>query len=403
MAHRSDIVFVREKDAPLQPPPLLESGALGWFRQNILSTMNDFSSVGGALRSVIMAAATLFIFYYSVNILWALINFTLIEAVWSDPQGLKRELCTTQLAGGIQHDGWHGACWPLIVAKIKFLTYGAYPFEELWRVNLAGVILIAGLVALMFERMPYRTQIGLFMLLIYPFFAFALLCGLGDWAGLPFVDTRDWGGILVTLVVALTGIVASLPLGIVLALGRQSDMPVIRGFCTMFIEFWRGIPLITVLFMASVALPLFLPKGVTIDSLLRALIGVTLFASAYMAEVIRGGLQAIDKGQYEAGTALGLNYWKNMRLIILPQALTYVIPGIVNTFIGLFKDTTLVAIIGLFDLLGVAQAAINDASWSTPVQAITLYVYVALFYFICCFIMSRYSMRLERKLAKTND
>ena len=403
MAKKSDIVFVREKDAPLLAPPLLESGALGWFRQNILSTMNDFSSVGGAVRSLIMAAATLFIFYYSVNILWALIDFTLIEAVWSNPQGLKRELCTTALAGGVQHDGWHGACWPLIFAKIKFLTYGAYPFEELWRVNLAGVILIAGLVALMFERMPYRIPIGLFMLVIYPFLAFALLYGLGDWAGLPFVYTYDWGGILVTLVVALTGIVVSLPLGIALALGRQSKMPVIRGFCTIFIEFWRGIPLITVLFMASVALPLFLPKGVNIDNLLRALIGVTLFASAYMAEVIRGGLQAIDKGQYEAGTALGLNYWKNMRLIILPQALKHVIPGIVNTFIGLFKDTTLVAIIGLFDLLGAAQAAVNDASWSTPVQAITLYVYVALFYFICCFIMSRYSMRLERKLAKTND
>ena len=144
MVKKSDIVFVREKDAPLLAPPLLESGAFGWFRQNILSTMNDFSSVGGALRSLIMAAATLFIFYYSVNILWALIDFTLIEAVWSNPQGLKRELCTTALAGGVQHDGWHGACWPLIFAKIKFLTYGAYPFEELWRVNLAGVILIAG-------------------------------------------------------------------------------------------------------------------------------------------------------------------------------------------------------------------------------------------------------------------
>ena len=403
MAKKSDIVFVRKKDAPLLAPPLLESGALGWLHQNILSTMNDFSSVGGAVRSLIMAAATLFIFYYSVNILWALIDFTLIEAVWSDPQGLKREICTTALAGGVQHDGWHGACWPLVFTKIKFLTYGAYPFEYLWRVNLAGVILIAGLVALMFERMPYRMHIGLFMLVIYPFLAFALLYGLGNWAGLPFVDTNVWGGILVTLVVALTGIVASLPLGIVLALGRQSDMPAIRTLCTIFIEFWRGIPLITVLFMASVALPLFLPKGVTVDNLLRALIGVTLFASAYMAEVIRGGLQAIDKGQYEAGTALGLNYWKNMRLNILPQALTYVIPGIVNTFIGLFKDTTLVAIIGLFDLLGAARAAINDAAWSTPVQAITLYVYVALFYFICCFIMSRYSMRLERKLAKKND
>ena len=395
-----DIVFVRDQDAPLLPPPLMEQGLLGWFNQNILCTVNDFSSPGAAFRSVLMAVSTLAIVYYSIAVLWALVDFAVIEAVWSDPDGLKRTICTTEVAGGLQHDGWHGACWPLVVAKIKFLTYGAYPSEELWRVNLAGLMLIVGLVCLMFDRMPYRMPIGILMLTVYPILAFILLRGLGEGTGLPVVDTRDWGGVMVTLVVALTGIIASLPLGIILALGRQSDKPVIRMLSTMFIEFWRGIPLITVLFMASVALPLFLPKGVTIDNLLRALIGVTLFASAYMAEVIRGGLQAIDKGQYEAGKALGLSYWKTMRLIILPQALTYVIPGIVNTFIGLFKDTTLVAIIGLFDLLGAAQSAINDAAWSSPVQAITLYLFVAAFYFVCCLGMSRYSMRLERKLAK---
>jgi len=215
------------------------------------------------------------------------------------------------------------------------------------------------------------------------------------------VDTGDWGGLLITLVVAVTGIVASLPLGIILALGRRSDMPVISVLCTIFIEFWRGVPLITVLFMASVMLPLFLPAGVNFDNLLRALIGVMLFSAAYMAEVVRGGLQAIDKGQYEGADAVGLSYWQKMRLIILPQALTHVIPGIVNTFIGLFKDTTLVSIVGIFDLLGAGQSAIADAAWSTPVQAITMYLYVGIIFFVFCFGMSRYSIYMENKLSKS--
>ena len=217
--------------------------------------------------------------------------------------------------------------------------------------------------------------------------------------GLEPVDTRDWGGFLITLVVAVTGIVASLPLGIVLALGRRSKMPIVRILSTVFIEFWRGVPLITVLFMASVMLPLFLPEGVNFDNLLRALIGVMLFSAAYMAEVVRGGLQAIDKGQYEGAQAMGLSYWQTMRLIILPQALTHVIPGIVNTFIGLFKDTTLVSIVGIFDLLGAGQSAIADAAWSSPVQAMTIYVYIAVVFFVFCFGMSRYSIYMERKLS----
>jgi general L-amino acid transport system permease protein len=204
-------------------------------------------------------------------------------------------------------------------------------------------------------------------------------------------------------VVAITGIVASLPLGILLALGRRSDMPVARFLSTVFIEFWRGVPLITVLFMASVMLPLFMPEGVNFDMLLRALIGVTLFSAAYMAEVVRGGLQAIDKGQYEGADAVGLSYWQSMRLIILPQALTHVIPGIVNTFIGLFKDTALVSIVGIFDLLGAAQSTLADAAWSTPVQGLTGYLVVAVIFFIFCFGMSRYSMFMERKLSRSRN
>jgi len=204
--------------------------------------------------------------------------------------------------------------------------------------------------------------------------------------------------LLVTLVVAITGIVASLPLGIVLALGRRSELPLIRYLCIGFIEFWRGVPLISVLFMASVMLPLFLPEGVEFDKLLRALIGVALFSAAYMAEVVRGGLQAIPKGQYEGAMALGLSFPQMTRLIILPQALKIVIPGIVNTFIGLFKDTTLVLIIGLFDLLGAIQLTYTDAGWSTPVTSPTGYLVAAAMFWIFCFAMSRYSLHLERKL-----
>ena len=216
--------------------------------------------------------------------------------------------------------------------------------------------------------------------------------------GLSHIETDRWGGFLVTLVIAVTGIAASLPIGIALALGRRSNMPIVRLMSVIFIEFWRGIPLITVLFMSSVVLPLFLPEGVTFDKLLRALIGVALFSAAYMAEVVRGGLQAIPKGQYEGASALGLSYGQSMRMIILPQALKLVIPGIVNTFIGLFKDTTLVLIIGLFDFLGQIQFSFSDATWSTAGQSLTAYLFAAFVYWVCCFAMSRYSIFMERRL-----
>ena len=216
--------------------------------------------------------------------------------------------------------------------------------------------------------------------------------------GLTFVETPQWGGFLMTLVIAVTGIAASLPLGIALALGRRSQMPVVKLLSVIFIEFWRGVPLITVLFMSSVLLPIFLPDGVTFDKLLRALIGVGLFSAAYMAEVVRGGLQAIPKGQYEGAMALGLGYWQMMQKIILPQALKIVIPGIVNTFIGLFKDTTLVSIIGLLDFLGMINLSHSDSSWATPVQAITSYIFCAFVFWVFCYAMARYSNYMERRL-----
>jgi general L-amino acid transport system permease protein len=219
-----------------------------------------------------------------------------------------------------------------------------------------------------------------------------------DRGGLPVVDTRLWGGLLVTLVVSVTGIVTSMPVGIALALGRRSTIPLIRIFSIAFIEFWRGVPLITVLFFATYMLPLFVPAGFTIDGLMRALIGIALFAGAYQAEVIRGGLQAIPRGQGEAASALGLSWWKTTALIVLPQALRHVIPGLVNSFIALFKDTSLVSIVALFDLLGQLRASFSDPVWATPTTAFTGFAFTGLIYFVFCFGMSRYSLFVENRL-----
>jgi general L-amino acid transport system permease protein len=219
-----------------------------------------------------------------------------------------------------------------------------------------------------------------------------------DRGGLPVVDTRLWGGLLVTLVVSITGIVASMPIGILLALGRRSSVPLIRLFSVAFIEFWRGVPLITVLFFATYMLPLFLPGNFTVDGLVRVLIGIALFAGAYNAEVIRGGLQAIPRGQSEAALALGLSHWKTTGLIVLPQALRHVIPGLVNSFIALFKDTSLVSIVALFDLLGQLRASFADPAWATPSTLFTGFAFTGMIYFAFCFAMSRYSLFVERRL-----
>jgi len=259
----------------------------------------------------------------------------------------------------------------------------------------AALAFVAGIVAIFAGGSGWRS-----LLIVWgSVLAALLLCVmLGIDFGLEPVETSLWGGLLVTLVVAIVGIVASLPIGILLALGRRSKLPVIRTCSIIFIEFVRGVPLITVLFMASVMLPLFLPPGVNFDKLMRALIGVALFSAAYMAEVVRGGLQAIPKGQYEAAMAVGLGYAQMMRLVILPQALKIVIPGIVNSFISLFKDTSLVLIIGIFDLLGIVQLGFADANWASPNTPATGYAFAALVYWIFCFSMSRYSIFMERRL-----
>jgi len=241
---------------------------------------------------------------------------------------------------------------------------------------------------------PGKRWLGWLTITAFPLVAYILLAG--GMLGLPHVSTDDWGGLMLTLVIAYVGIAAALPLGTLLALGRRSRMPIVRLLSVAFIELWRGVPLISVLFMASVMLPMFMPEGTTIDKLLRALIGIVLFQSAYMAEVVRGGLAAIPRGQYEAAAALGLGYWKMMSLIVLPQALKIVIPGIVNTFIALFKDTTLVLIIGLLDILATVQTTIRDPSWGSV--ATEGYLFGAAVFFVFCFGMSRYSQALERKL-----
>jgi general L-amino acid transport system permease protein len=312
-----------------------------------------------------------------------------IDAVW---EGAGREACLEEKLGRTV-----GACWPFIAARFSQFMYGFYPASEVWRVNLTYAIGVILLVPLLIPRAPYKAINAILFFGVFPVAAFILL--VGGMFGLPHVETRQWGGLLVTLVISFTGIICSLPLGVLLALGRRSSLPLIRVSSVLFIEFWRGVPLVTVLFFATYMLPLFLPAGWKLDPFARVLIGVVLFAAAYMAEVVRGGLQAIPRGQYEAAKALGLGYWRTMGLVILPQALKLVIPGIVNSFIALFKDTTLVMIVAIFDLLGQLRAAFADPNWATPVTLFTGFAFAGLFYFAVSFAMSRYALAMERRLS----
>ena len=368
---QTDLTFVRQQMVEAEPPPRSAVGPVAWIRTNL------FASVTDTLLTILGLLIV-------VSMLPPLLDWAFFSAVW---EGEDREACISPEAG---------ACWAFIKAKFAQFIYGRYPIPERWRVDLVFLMLAGGLLPMAIPSVPRKGLNAFFLFVIFPVVAFILL--VGGVFGLRTVDTPLWGGLMVTLVVSYVGIVASLPLGILLALGRRSKMPIVRTFSVAFIELWRGVPLITVLFMASVMLPLFLPPGVNFDKLLRALIGVALFSSAYMAEVVRGGLQAIPKGQYEGAMAIGLGYWKMMRFIILPQALKVVIPGIVNTFIGLFKDTSLVYIIGLFDLLGIVRLNFSDtnwASWQTPATGL---VFAAFIFWMFCFGMSRYSQFMERRL-----
>ena len=354
---------------PDLPPPASSVGVIGWLRGNLFSS---------PLNSLLTLLA-LYLLYISLP---PLIQWAFIDANWV---GENRQDCSKD-----------GACWVFIGVRLNQFIYGFYPDAEQWRVNTAFLLLAGLLVPLSLQRIRRKAALALLMVFGYPLIAWGLF--YGGIFGLPLVQTHQWGGLMLTLVIAFVGIVLALPIGILLALGRRSEMPVIKAFCIIFIELWRGVPLITVLFMASVMLPLFFPEGVSLDKLLRALVGIVLFQSAYMAEVVRGGLQAIPKGQFEAAEALGLGYWKSMRLIVLPQALKLVIPGIVNTFIALFKDTTLVLIIGLLDFLSSVQTATTNPEWSIKSVPYTGYVLVALVFWVHCFGMAKYSHNLEQKL-----
>ncbi len=367
----SDTAYIRDEFVPAKPAPGRTGGPILWLRHNLFATPSD------AILTILSA----------IFLLWAvppIYNFIIGHAVF--PGGTVED-CRVEGAG---------ACWAYIAARFNFFIYGFYPIDQYWRPNIVFFLGAALILPLLIPSAPFKRTNAVLFFVVFPIVSFYLLTG--GVFGLSYVPTGQWGGLLVTLIISLVGIICSIPLGILLALGRQSSLPIIKTLCVMFIELWRAVPLITVLFMASIMLPLFMPTGTNVDKLLRALVGVTLFSSAYLAETIRGGLQALPRGQYEAGASLGLGYWKRTYFIILPQALKHVIPGIVNNFIALFKDTSLVSIVGIFDLLNTVQAASSDIEWASPTQAVTGYVFAAFMFWIFCFAMSRYSLWMERRL-----
>jgi len=369
--------YIRTEAVEAMPPPVLVRGPLAWLRDNLFAT---------PLQTVLTLAA-LYLVYVAVP---PIINFFFVDAVWT---GNDREACREDVIGRPV-----GACWAYVIDRINYFVYGSYPAADRWRVNVFFALLAVGVAWMLWLDAPRRALGAIYFFVVFPVLAYLLLAG-SQFLGIDEVPTSLWGGILVTVVVSTVGIVFALPLGILLALGRRSKLPIVRLASVIFIEFVRGVPLITVLIMANTMLPLFLPGGMTVDRLMRPLVGVAIFSAAYMAEVVRGGLQAMPRGQYEGAMSLGLGYWQMMGLIILPQALRIVIPGIVNNFISLFKDTTLVAIVGIFDLIRTIEASRVDPVWAAPTTSYTGYAFAAIFYFLCCWGMSRYSLAMERRLA----
>lgn len=377
MSAASSASYVRTAPVAAMPPPLQDRGIVRWLREHLLSSPTNIA----------LTALSLLLLWWIVP---PLLNFLIFDATWT---GSDRLACIAT-----PERPRVGACWAWVAERINFFVYGFYPIEERWRVDVFFGLLAFGILWLLAFRAPYKKAAALYFFVALPILSVMLLLGFAP-LGLSYVPTSLWGGILVTIVVSSVGIVFSLPIGVVLALGRRSTMPAVRLLSVIFIEFVRGVPLITVLFMASVMLPLFVPESWSPDKLLRALIGVALFAAAYMAEVVRAGLQSIPRGQYEGAQALGLSYWKTMGLIILPQALRVTIPNIVNSYIALFKDTTLVFVVGIFDFLRTIEAARIDPKWATPVTSTTGYAFAAIFYFLCCWMMSRYAVSVEKRLA----
>ncbi|GHA50043.1 amino acid ABC transporter permease [Amylibacter ulvae] len=427
----SNISYVRTEMLQEKAPPVTQTGIVKWVRENL------FSSVSNSVLTLL-----------ALWLLYTLLSHVLPWVFQSSWSANSLTECRSAIAAAYG-EGTHGACWAVIRERFFQLIYGFYPPELYWRPNLAFILMLVALAPVLFDKLPRKM---LWFSAVYPFLCFWLLWGgsiwlplsivagfvLGGFAfkligaqfgnlfatigaflvpilwwmfaaspvasgihsaiplGLEAVESAKFGGFLLSILIGITGIVLSLPIGILLALGRQSDLLIVKAICVGFIEFIRGVPLITLLFVASVLLNYFLPPGTNFDLILRVVIMVTLFASAYMAEVIRGGLAALPKGQYEGADSLGLDFWQSTRLIIMPQALKISIPSIVSTFIGLFKDTTLVSIIGLFDPIGLSTNIRADSAWNGIIWE--LYGFIAIVFFIFCFSMSRYSMYLENKL-----
>jgi len=353
------------EDAKKVKPPVTQVGVLGWIRTNLFK---------GWLNSC-LTIITVYILWLSIP---PFIRWAFVDSLW--------------FSTGAQCQQASGACWSVITANIRFITFGFFPYEQQWRPFVAMVLLVC-LLFYSQNRNHWKKPLA---------YAWVLGLGLmgllmkGGLFGLASVESSQWGGIPLTLLLSIFGLTAAYPLGVVLALGRQSKMRVVKTLCVLYIELIRGVPLISLLFMSSVVFPLFFPEGFNINAIIRAQVAIILFTAAYIAEVVRGGLQAIPRGQYEAAESLGLNYYLTMRLIILPQALKIVIPPSVSILISAFKDTSLVVIIALFDFLKTTKTVISDPEWMG--FSAEAYIFAALVYFLCCFFMSNYSRRLEREL-----
>ncbi len=346
-------------------PPVSEVGVLGWLRSNL------FNSWFNSLLTVMV-----------MMVLWQLIppvvNWAFIDSVWNSPAEACRDI--------------DGACWSVIPQNINFIFFGFFPEGQQWRPGLAMVLLI-GLVVYSKNRNHWKKSLGVYWLINLVVMGTLMYGGV---FGMPVVETDQWSGLPLTFMLALFGMVAAYPIGVLLALGRQSRLPAIKTLCVVYIEMIRGVPLISLLFMSSVMFPLFLPEGVTIDKVLRAQVAIILFTAAYIAEVVRGGLQAMERGQFEAADSLGLNYNQTMRLIILPQALKIVIPPTVGILLSAFKDTSLVVIIALYDVLKTTKVTLSNPKWTG--YSTEAYIFLAILYFICCYSMSSYSRKLEKEL-----
>lgn len=351
--------------------PRNEQGALATLRRHL------FGSRFSTITTIVLMA--IFLQTLPDFIAWALIH-----PVWTPDAALCKQ------AMG------EGACWGVIAEKYRVIIFGYYPHAEHWRPLVATLLLLGLLIASCTRALWSQWLVLLWVIVMIAVFVILR----GGWFGLSLVDTDRWGGLPLTVLLATLSIVAAFPLSVIVALGRRSNMPAISAVCTVYIELIRGVPLISVLFMASFMFPLLMPTGTKIDVLLRVFIGITLFAAAYMAEVIRGGLQAIPKGQVEAAQSLGMSYWQTQRKIVLPQALAMVVPGVMNNFIGIFKDTSLVTIVSLYELTGALGLALNsDADWR-PFK-LEAYLFITLIYFAGCYAMSRYSLWIEAQLSRS--